>query len=143
MVSLPPPAIASRALSTRLRIALSSCPASTCVHQRPALSTVSIAMPSGRVRFSISVRPATSLLASSGLGSSAWRRAKASRRRVRLLARSAPRTMAYRDPLERGEPVVNVPRELRHARLLLGIVGGQLLQLLEERWHLVYRGSIC
>ena len=90
IVSLPPSGIASRAFTARLSSALSSWFGSVMVRHRPPASTVSIAIASPSVRRSSSDMPATSWLASTGRGSSAWRRANASSRWVSVAARCAP-----------------------------------------------------
>src|SRR6202161_805656 len=58
MGSLPPPGIASRALTARLRIAFSSCAGSAFTCHRPAASTVSTLTCSPSVRSSSSLKTA-------------------------------------------------------------------------------------
>ena len=81
--------MASRALVARLAITASNCARSICTGQTLGDSDISMAMFSPSVRVSSrTMAPITSLM-SARSGCSGWRRAKASRRRVRSAPRSA------------------------------------------------------
>ena len=87
IVSRPPPGIASRALTARLRIACSSSEASAKALHRPALPTISSRICSPNVLLSNSVIPASKRSTSIDFGSSGWRRENASNRAVSVAAR--------------------------------------------------------
>ena len=95
IVSLPPFGIASRALTARLIIALSSWLLSAETGQRPPASTVSILIVSSKVRRSSSDMPETRRLMSSACGDRGWRRAKARSCWVSAAARSALRIAGW------------------------------------------------
>src|ERR1700691_1686566 len=90
MVMRPPSGMASRALTTRLRMAFSSWLTSTNVGHRPLPSMVSTAIVSPTVRVSISDRLATNRFKSTCCGLRTCWRENASRRWVSEAARLAP-----------------------------------------------------
>ena len=91
MVSLPPFGMASRALTARLMMAISSWFASMLVCHRPADMTVSMEICSPMVRCNRSDMPPTRRLTSSGFGSRGCCRENARSRWVSDAARCAPR----------------------------------------------------
>ena len=102
IVTVPPPGIASRAFTTRLRRASSSWWASTRAGGSRSGKRVSIRISGPIERCRRSAIPRTSRARSTGSGRSSWRRAKASMRWVSAAPRSAPCTALSRRRSRRG-----------------------------------------
>ena len=104
--------MASRALMARSSRAFSSPSGSARTSQRPPPITSSSATASPKVRRSISSMPISKRAGSSGSGASGWRRAKASRCRVRRAPRCTPPRAAPSRASSQAPPSSRMPPDL-------------------------------